>query len=218
VSELFDYVKNPTIVVVSFSSSTSLWWEVLQTDTYSILSVYLVYIDVNTLFEQGYFTVGLLDAQWGRSAQKSHIFVRRNKKIPQLKTHIVSIMVYIAAFKSRFFAFTSFLDGTTYSPSNNIIFSQECILQITDSDVASFPIFKAYGEQVDIGDDCFNKDPPIACASMLIFYKKAISLFMTHQRQQWDNITHSSGHQGFEEKGNERRGIGLIGAPCHQLG
>ncbi len=73
-----DYVHNPTIVGFSFSSPTSPWWEVLQTDTFSILYVYLAHIDVNTLLQQGYFLVGLLDAQWGRSAPKSNIFVRRN--------------------------------------------------------------------------------------------------------------------------------------------
>jgi hypothetical protein len=41
--------------------------------------VYLVNVDVNTLLQQGYFLVGLLDAQWGRSAQKFHIFVHRNQ-------------------------------------------------------------------------------------------------------------------------------------------
>jgi hypothetical protein len=38
-----------------------------QIDTFCILYVYLGYIDVNTLLQQGYFMVGLLDAQWGRS-------------------------------------------------------------------------------------------------------------------------------------------------------
>jgi hypothetical protein len=41
--------------------------------------VYRAYVGVKTLLQQEYFLVGLLDAQWGRSAPKSHIFVRRNR-------------------------------------------------------------------------------------------------------------------------------------------
>ena len=63
-----DYVHNPTIVGFSFASPTSPWQEVLKTETLSILCVYLMHVDVKTLLQQGYFLVGLLDAQWGRSA------------------------------------------------------------------------------------------------------------------------------------------------------
>jgi hypothetical protein len=74
-----DYVHNPTIVGFSFSSPTSLRWEVSKTETLSILRVHLVYVDVKTLLQREYILVGLLDAQWGRSAQKSHIFMRRSR-------------------------------------------------------------------------------------------------------------------------------------------
>ncbi len=72
------YVQNPTIVKFLFSSPVSLQWEVSQTETLSILYMYLVYKDVNPLLQQGYFLAGSLDAQWGRSAPNSHIFVRGN--------------------------------------------------------------------------------------------------------------------------------------------
>jgi hypothetical protein len=57
-----DYVHNPTIVGFSFSSPTSLRWEVSKTETLSILCVHLAYVDVKTLLQRGYFLVGLLDA------------------------------------------------------------------------------------------------------------------------------------------------------------
>jgi hypothetical protein len=74
-----NYVHNPTIVGFSFASPTSLWQEVLKTEKLSILRVYLLYVDKITLLQQGYILVGLLDAQWGRSAQKSHIFMCWNR-------------------------------------------------------------------------------------------------------------------------------------------
>ncbi len=57
-----DYVHNPTIVGFSFSSPTSLQWEVSKTETLSILCVHLAYVDIKTLLQRGYFLVGLLDA------------------------------------------------------------------------------------------------------------------------------------------------------------
>ena len=74
-----DYVHNPTIVGFSFLSRTSPWQEVLKTEKLSILCMYLSYVDKITLLQQGYILVGLLDAQWGRSAPKSHIIVRRSR-------------------------------------------------------------------------------------------------------------------------------------------
>ena len=104
-----------------------------------------------------------------------------------LTQKIFSIMT--AAYKSNFFAFMSFLDGMTYSPQDDITFSQERILEITDLDVANFLTFKAYGPNLfpEEGPDEF----PVALtrASTLAFYKKAISSYMTRQRQQWDEIT-----------------------------
>ena len=75
----WDCVHNPTIVGFSFSSPTSPWWEVLNIETPLYFVAYLANVDVNTLLQRGYCLVGLLDAQWGRSAQKSNIFVHRNR-------------------------------------------------------------------------------------------------------------------------------------------
>jgi hypothetical protein len=95
----------------------------------------------------------------------------------------------VAAYKSNFFAFMSFPDGTSYSPSDSITFSQEHLLEITDLDVANFLTFKAYGPNLfpEEGPDEF----PIALtrSSTLAFYKKAISSYMPRQHQQWDEIT-----------------------------
>ncbi len=74
-----DYVHNPTIVGFSFSSPTSPRWKVSKTEILSILCVNLAYVDVKTLLQRGYFLVGLLGAQWGRSAKNSHIFMCRNR-------------------------------------------------------------------------------------------------------------------------------------------
>jgi hypothetical protein len=76
-----------------------------------------------------------------------------------------------------------FLDGRTYSLSDNITFPQEHILLITNAHVASFLIYKEYG------DDLTGEEEPITHSSTLLFYMKAISAFMTHQRQQWDDIS-----------------------------
>jgi hypothetical protein len=83
-----------------------------------------------------------------------------------------------------FFAFVWFLDGTTYSPSDNITFPQQHILLITNPHVSSFLIYKAYGNNLT-GD----QEELITCSSTLLFYKKAILHFMTRQRQQWDDIS-----------------------------
>jgi len=89
----------------------------------------------------------------------------------------------VAAYKSNFFAFMSFPDGTSYSPSDSITFSQEHLLEITDLDVANFLTFKAYGPNLfpEEGPDEF----PIALtrSSTLAFYKKAISSYMPRQHQ-----------------------------------
>ncbi len=50
-----DYVHNSTIVGFSFSFPTSPRWEVLKTETLSILCVYLMYVDIKTLLQRGYF-------------------------------------------------------------------------------------------------------------------------------------------------------------------
>jgi hypothetical protein len=92
-------------------------------------------------------------------------------------------MTLPATYKSRFLAFMWFLDGTTYSPLDDITFPQEHILLITDAHVPSILIYKAYG------DDRTGEEEPITHSSMLFFYKKAISAFMTRQHQQWDDIS-----------------------------
>lgn len=94
-----------------------------------------------------------------------------------------------AAYKSQFFAFMFFLDGTTYSPSDHIAFSQERLLEITDLNVANFLTFKAYGPNLfpEEGPDEFPIT--ITRSSTLAFYKKAILSYMPCQRQQWDKIT-----------------------------
>ncbi len=91
-------------------------------------------------------------------------------------------------YKVNFFAFMSFLDGTNYSPlDDNITFSQEHIVLITDTHVASFLLYKAYGDGYDPNPQA-DQDPIMRSAT-IAFYKKAISTFMTRQRQQWDDIT-----------------------------
>ncbi len=56
----------------------------------SLFCMCILRLDVKTLLQQGYFFVGLLDAQWGRCAQKSHIFMCRNKK-----THNTKLTSYL---------------------------------------------------------------------------------------------------------------------------
>jgi hypothetical protein len=88
-----------------------------------------------------------------------------------------------------------FLDGTTYSPLDDITFPQECILLITDAHVASFLIYKAYG------DDLTGEEKPITCSSKLLLNKKAISAFMTCQCQQWDD---------FSQQGNPTKVVAAL--------
>jgi hypothetical protein len=87
-------------------------------------------------------------------------------------------------YKSGFLNFVLFLDGTIYSPLDDITSPQECILLITDAHVASFLIYNAYG------DDLTGEEEPITRSSTLLFYKKAISAFMTHKHHQWGEISH----------------------------
>ena len=78
---IYYYVHNPTIVVFSIISRNSF--------SKTILSFFvpgLSHVALNTFLQQGYFLVGLLDAQ----ARKSHNYVRRNSlntKIPQSQSH-----------------------------------------------------------------------------------------------------------------------------------
>ena len=134
-------------------------------------------------------------AQGGTFYRKiPHFLLGGTAKSHITKNHIISTYHNInimagATYKSQFFVFMTFLDGTTYSPSNNITFSQDCLLEIMDLDVANFLTFKAYGPNL------FPKEGPdefpiaITRSSMLAFYKKAISSYMPRQCQQWDEIT-----------------------------
>ncbi len=97
-----DYVHNPTIVGFSFASPTSPLWEVLKTETLSILCAYLAYVDVKTLLQQGHILVGLLDEQWGRSAQKS--------KIPHT-VRFTSIHYWVSGNQNFYFTPTETIDG-----------------------------------------------------------------------------------------------------------
>jgi hypothetical protein len=75
--EPIDYAQNPTIVGFSFSSPTSLRWEVFA-DRYL-----LNFVCESCIYRRKYPTSvrvfdGGMDAQWGRSAPKFHMFVHRN--------------------------------------------------------------------------------------------------------------------------------------------
>jgi hypothetical protein len=50
----------------------------------------LLFVDVNTLFQRGYFYVGLWGAEWYFLPENPTFFVRRNRKIPHTQIHIVS--------------------------------------------------------------------------------------------------------------------------------
>ena len=60
-------------------------------DRYLLSSVrVLSYVFVNTLFQRGYFYVGLWGAEWYFLPENPTIFVRRNRKIPHHKnTHCI---------------------------------------------------------------------------------------------------------------------------------
>ncbi len=96
-------------------------------------------------------------------------------------------------YKAHFFAFMTFLDRTSYSPLNdNITFSQEHIVLITDAYIASFLLYKAYGDGYDPNPQA-DQDPSMRSAT-IAFYKKAISTLMTRQCQQCDDITQQGNH------------------------
>ncbi len=57
-----------------------------QIDTYLLSLVrVLSHVYVNTLFQRGYFCVGLLGAEWYFLPENPTFFVRRNRKIPHHK-------------------------------------------------------------------------------------------------------------------------------------
>ena len=88
-------------------------------------------------------------------------------------------------YKSALFQFMSFLDGVQYSVKDeNIEFSRDRLLQITDQDVQRYFYFKAYGTE-DPGE---GDNPTLCRANTLFFHKKALSFFMPNQKPDWDDI------------------------------
>jgi len=126
-------------------------------------------------------------AQGGTFYRKiPHFLLGGTAKSHITKNHITSTYHNInimagAAYKSQFFSFMSFLDGTTYSPSDNITFSQDRLLEITDLDVANSLTFKAYGRNLFPEEGLDEFPVAITRSSTLAFYKKAISSYMPRQ-------------------------------------
>ena len=90
-------------------------------------------------------------------------------------------------YKSALYQLMSFLDGTTYSPTDDTVnFSAERLASITADDVVHFLNFKAYGTP-EPGPNDF---PKLCRSSTLHYKKKAISYFMPRQNMQWDDVAH----------------------------
>jgi hypothetical protein len=91
------------------------------------------------------------------------------------------------AYKSTLFQFMSFLDGITYSPTDDTInFSTERLATITADDVVRYFNYKAYGTP----EPGVNDLPKLCRSSTLFYHKKAISYFMPRQNMQWDDFAH----------------------------
>ena len=90
------------------------------------------------------------------------------------------------AYKSALYQFMSFLDGITYSPTDDTVsFSSERLASITADDIVHYFNFKAYGTQYPYADD---PGPPLCRSTTLFYHKKAISYFMPRQTMQWDDL------------------------------
>ena len=90
-------------------------------------------------------------------------------------------------YKSALYQFMSFLDGTTYSPTDDTVnFSAERLASITADDVVHYFNFKAYGTP----EPGANDFPKLCRSSTLFYQKKAISYFMPRQNMQWDDVAH----------------------------
>ena len=124
-----------------------------------------------------------------------------------------STMPVPKAYKASLFQFMSFLDGTTYSPTDDIAFTTERLASITADDVVRYFNFKAYRTPEPGPDD----HPKYCRSSTLLYQKKAISYFMPRQNMQWDDLaqrgnpTKSSGVNKVivEIKQHEVRGTGV---------
>ena len=74
-------------------------------------------------------------------------------------------------YKSALYQFMSFLDGTTYSPTDDTVnFSAERLASITADDVVHYFNFKAYGTP----EPGANDFPKLCRSSTLFYQKKAI--------------------------------------------
>ena len=90
-------------------------------------------------------------------------------------------------YKSALYQFMSFLDGTTYSPTDDTVnFSAERLASITADDIVHYFNFKAYGTP----EPGANDFPKLCRSSTLFYQKKAISYFMPRQNMQWDDVAH----------------------------
>jgi hypothetical protein len=88
-------------------------------------------------------------------------------------------------YKSALFQFMSFIDGVQYSVKDeDVEFSCDRLLQITDRDVERYFNFKAYGTE-DLGE---GDNPTLCRANTLFFHKKALSYFMPRKKPDWDDI------------------------------
>lgn len=91
------------------------------------------------------------------------------------------------AYKSILYQLMSFLDGVTYSPSDNTIsFLMERLASIIVDDIVYYFNFKAYGTP----EPSINNLSKRCHSCTLLYQNEAIFYFLHRQNMQWENLAY----------------------------